>query len=69
MITSQSTSVIPSFDAPLATTAQGSLTNTGTTTGNFAVELQADTGEVGIASALVVPPGQRRSGRPSSTGP
>ena len=46
------------FDAPLGTTVQGTLTNTGTTTGNFAVELQANTGEVGIASALVVPPGQ-----------
>ena len=58
VITSQRTSIVFDFDAPLATTVQGTLTNTGATTGNFAVELQANTGEVGTASALEVPPGQ-----------
>ena len=58
VITSQRTAVVADFDAPLGTTVQGTLTNTGTRTGSFAVELQANTGEVGIGIASVVPPGQ-----------
>ena len=46
------------FDAPLGTVVDGTLTNTGTTTGSFAVELQANTGETGVGIASVVPPGQ-----------
>jgi hypothetical protein len=58
VITSQRTSMLADFDAPLATTVQGTLTNTGVTSGSFTVELQANSGEVGTALASGVSAGQ-----------
>jgi hypothetical protein len=40
------------------TEIRGTVTNTGTTEGNLSIELQANTGEVGSASAFEVPVGQ-----------
>jgi hypothetical protein len=61
VITSQRTSMLADFDAPLATTVLGTLTNTGDPSGNFTVELQANTGEVGTAVVLGVPVGKTAS--------
>ena len=48
-------------DAPGPTTEiRGTVTNTGSTSGNFSIEFQANTGEVGSAQGLEVPAGQIR---------
>jgi hypothetical protein len=57
VITSQKVTLYADAPGPM-TEIRGTVTNTGTTVGNFSIELQANTGEVAAAQALGVSAGQ-----------